>query len=64
MQNTNPNVNIGFLPDFQDFRKKQKTKKQKQKISFTWNSADRNHPSTLEKGMVLKIEYIHFELGI
>lgn len=57
MQNTNPNVNIGFLPDFQDFRKKEK-----KKIFFICNSADGNHPSTIEKWMVLKIEYIYFEL--
>lgn len=44
MQNTNPNVNIGFLPGFQDFRKKHR------KVFFTcYTSADGKHPSSVEK---------------
>ena len=60
MQNTNPNVNIGFLPDFQDFRKKKK-KKNKNRYPLLVILLIGNHPSAIEKWMVLKIEYIHFE---
>lgn len=46
MQNMNPNINIGFLPDFQDFGKKEKSRK----ISFTcYDSADGKCPSMAEK---------------
>lgn len=49
MQNTNPNVNIGFLPDFQDFMGKKK-KKNTRKIFFTCNYyAEGKHPSSVEK---------------
>ena len=49
MQNTNPNVNIGFLPDFQEFMgKKKKKKKTPERFSFNYY-AEGKHPSSVEK---------------
>ena len=60
MQNTNPNVNIGFLPDFQDFMGK---KKKHQKDFLVIIMLRENILPVLKKWIALIIEYIHFKVG-
>ena len=63
MQNTNPNVNIGFLPDFQDFMGKKKKKKKHQKDFLVIIMLRENILPVLKKWIALIIEYIHFKVG-
>lgn len=62
MQNTNPNVNIGFLPDFQDFMEKKKKTPERFSLLVIIMLRENILP-VLKKWIALIIEYIHFKVG-
>ena len=60
MQNTNPNVNIGFLPDFEDFMGKKPPERFSLLVIIMLRE---NILPVLKKWIALIIEYIHFKVG-
>lgn len=59
MQNTNPSVNIGFLPDFEDFMGKKPPERFSLLVIIMLRE---NILPVLKKWIALIIEYIHFKV--